>query len=285
MFNRKSIPLMIATVVGLAMVVAGWLTTDYLSNLLLQVGSALVLVVPLVALTLVAEQWVRRDSAEPSEAEPAPAPEPAHPPAGSDPDPVEPPEDGLPELLDAAVARAAVGRHGIRVPIPGSTRRLWLGGGSSDAELAVQELDGREVGHRVRFGGGPGTQDFASALRGLAADAGTELPDPSALEEELVRALRLAVDARTAAHVNDLGELLEVVNRQWALSADGMRGLDRYYFIPRDRLTEADPKWPTLVAGGRAWIDAALFEEAYRAARALYPNLPQQVATAPARSA
>lgn len=267
MFDRRFIWPAIVTFVGIVMLVVAGLTTDFISDLLLQIGSALAL----VAFTLLFEQWWRRrGAAEPPEPAPTPTTDPG---PTSDPSDADPLELGTDELLDDALARGSVGPCGVRIRIPNSTRRLWLGRGPTGVELAVQEMDGgSKLGQRTRVKDGSRAQDWSDVLRELASDTGTENPDASALEAALTRTLRLALDARTATHANYLGELIEVANQQWALCIDGLRCLDRYYFIPRERLLESASDWPTLMAA-RDWVDTGLFTEAFELAVALYPNL------------
>jgi hypothetical protein len=85
----------------------------------------------------------------------------------------------------------------------------------------------------------------------------------------LVAALRLAASARTGSREHDLGQLVEVVNEQWAISSDALFCLDRYYRVPAGQLVDGrlDVRRHVLA---KSWVKRDLFEEAFQTATALF---------------
>ncbi|TCO57949.1 hypothetical protein EV192_10511 [Actinocrispum wychmicini] len=222
----------LATAFGLVMVIWGWILqgAEYLPNLLLQVGSSLMLAVPLLALGRTTERRVRRTEQHladvrdrldnldeitserlvdrhrqrelllrAAEAEPT--------------------SERLQVLLREASFIGAVDPNGVRVRLPETAR--WLRFAEADRLVRITEerRDGTP-GDTVRWRGDDSVKAIATALRLRSREV-------ESAARELVRTLRMALSARTGDSGLRLGPVIEVSNKQWAISTDGLHCVQR----------------------------------------------------------
>ena len=78
--------------------------------------------------------------------------------------------------------------------------------------------------------------------------------------------LDVALASRMGDRPTDLGHIIEIPNKDWAVSEEGLYSLHRPYHIPLHRLIDSHENWPDHMRA-QSWADLASFEEAYRSAR------------------
>ena len=159
---------------------------------------------------------------------------------------------GVTELIHRARELGAITDRGVRVRLPGTTLRLrfpvpaHLGNGAPPLlDIGLEEEDGTlphdatspPVAIRgqlpVRWSAAQGAGEWAASiapeLQRLNRYPGDERFDPAGALARLVRLLRLAIEARTRPADGDaapLAPVIEIPNDEWAITADGLHGLD-----------------------------------------------------------
>jgi hypothetical protein len=299
-----------ATLTGVALVAAGWIIqgAEYVPGLLLQVGSSLVLLVPLLLLGRLLERRVRRteqhteaivsglddvqaqvnatarrldamsDITRERIRDERAADEATLRAAETDPT-----YERILTLLRRARDLQAISANGLRVAIRGSQRRVRLEPGEAletpqeppSLRLVIEEEDGRPL-RRVSWYRAEPTEEMtrrvARHVHDLSGDSGDTTFDASELLRQLLRSLRLAIETHNGTRPHDLGSLVEVVNEQWAVADEGVYALDSEYNIPRDRLLATGEDWVTFMSS-KPWVDRHRFQQAYRIALDLYRSV------------
>jgi hypothetical protein len=282
--DRSVLALGSVTIAGIALVASGWVIQGkaYVPGLLMQLGTAMMLLVPLALLGFMlenrmrqAEEEIRATAAQLDSltavtrqrlAEHQRQREELLDAAQRDPT-----QGTVLVLLKEAEEIGAVVPSGARVALPGSSLRLRFRPDGTDVVAQVEEAGGRVLGTVPWHA----TESAAAFARRVAQDLRTRdgYPgdrgfDPSAVLRELLKVIRIAIEARSGERPHDLGPLIELPNDQWAISSDGLFSLQRPYHIPAQRLIGSHENWPTYMRT-QAWVDAPAFEEAYLLARQL----------------
>lgn len=272
-----------ATVVGFAMIGYGWVIEGraYLPDLLLQLGSSLVLLVPLVLLGWLLEARMRR------------AEDQAHDIADglarmrSQVDDLgeatrslvlrertdwadtirrareNPGQELVTGLLRNAALLTAVSAEGVRVPVPGSDARVrFVPAPGSELPLIVERPDGGRL-TELRWRPDEPAEAVARAV--------SEVTQSHAPGRDVVMALldviEVGITATTGGH--PLGPLIELPNAQWAIASDGLHCRPRKYHIPADRLTDTAEDWRGHMLT-KDWVNEPEFLQAYDLAVSLY---------------
>jgi hypothetical protein len=282
--DRSFLALGSVTFVGIALVACGWVIEGraYVPGLLMQLGTAMMLLVPLALLGFMlesrmrqAEEQIRATAAQIDSltavtkqrlAEHQRQREELLGAAERDPT-----QEMVLVLLNEAAEMAAVAPSGARVLLPGSSLRVRFRPGGTDVIAQIEEADGRVLAP-VPWHSGETAPVFAkrlaSDLRTLDRYPGDSSFDPSAVLQHLLKVLRIGIEARSGERQHDLGPLIELPNDQWAISSDGLFSLQRPYHISAQRLTGSHENWPGYMRN-QAWVDLPAFEEAYLLARQL----------------
>ena len=297
--DRGVLLAVLATVAGIGMVAAGWIMSgsSYLPDVLLQVGSALVMLVPLVLLGWMIEVRLRRTeqratsiATELTEVrqtvariDDVGAATRARQEASRDyleralaAVSEQPIGRNVARLLDVAIGASVVAGAGVRVTIPGTELRLRLNLESGAADqgllLTIEHLDGtpiHEVGWPPDAAADTAAVDVADALVVHNLYPGDDRFDASALLRDVLETVRTGIIARTGPGARLLGPLIEIPGRQWAIASDGLYSLDRDYRIPAMRLWDSGEDWRGHMLS-KQWVDRDDFLETYQVARALY---------------
>jgi len=272
------------TLVGITLVTLGWVIQGraYVPGLLMQLGTSLMLLVPLALLGFVLENRMRRAEEQiratvaqldtltavtrQQLSEHRRQREELFDTAQRD------PAQGTIRLLLAEAAEIeAVVASGARVALPGTTLRLRFRPVGTDVVAQAEEADGTIRG-TVAWHEGESAAIFserlAGELRSMDRYPGDSSFDPSAVLHQLLKLVQLGIEARTGVRSHDLGPLIEVPNEQWAISSDGLFSLTRPYRIPAKRILESHEDWPRYMSN-QAWVNVPSFEEAYQLARQL----------------
>ncbi|MET7401005.1 hypothetical protein ABZS66_46750 [Dactylosporangium sp. NPDC005572] len=268
----------LTTIVGAGMITAAWALSgaSFLPDVLLQVGSSLVLVIPLVQIGWMIESRLRRaeqrtasmadqlagvreavsrldqvgtatralieSSRESWDALLAAVTE-------------APTQQNVARLVERATSAGLLAPSGLRVRFPGTELRLRYRL-DEDLVLTLERVDGSPV-HQLTWS--PGTapeviaRDLAETAVVLRLYPGDTEFDASALLGDLVAAVRHGVTARHGEHPFRLGALVEIPGRQWAIAEDGLYCLERDYRIPLAR-TGTGEDWRTHMLT-KSWVD------------------------------
>lgn len=297
--DRGVVLAVLATVAGIGMVASGWIMrgTTYLPDVLLQVGSALVMLVPLVLLGWMIEVRLRRTeqratsiATELTEVRQAVArlddvgaATRARLEASRDyferalaAVSERPTGRNVARLLDASIGASVVADAGVRVTIPGTELRLRLNieRGAADERLllTIEHSDGtpiHELGWPPDVPADTVAFEVADALAVHNLYPGDDRFDASALLRQVLETVRTGINARTGPEVRLLGPLIEIPGRQWAIASDGLYSLDRDYRIPATRLRGSGEDWRAHMLS-KQWVDRDDFLETYQVASALY---------------
>lgn len=186
-----------------------------------------------------------------------------------------------PALIDlskrAADARA-ISPGGVRTHVSGAT--LWVrlrteAGKEDDGAELSYDLEDRAGARLATVQWGEDETPAAVASR-LVTELITRSSGPdqhgydaSALNMQLIEAIRIGLAHRAGTADNQLGPLVELVNDQWAIATDGLYCLSQPYRIPVDRITGTSDDWRLYMAQ-KPWVDANKFSEAYKTAADLY---------------
>jgi hypothetical protein len=272
------------TVVGVTLVAVGWVIQGraYVPGLMMQLGTSMMLLVPLALLGFVlenrmrqAEQQIRATAAQLDAltavtrqqlSEHQRKREELLDAAERDPT-----QSMLRLLLGEAAEIGAIVSVGPRVPLPGSALRLRFRPDGTDVVAQVEEPDGTVLGFvpwHTKESADAFAKRLAGDLRALGRYPGDGAFDPSAMLQQLLKVLRLGIDARSGERGHDLGPLIEVPNEHWAISSEGLFSLQRPYHIPTDRIIGSHENWLRYM-GSQTWADMPAFEEAYSLARNL----------------
>lgn len=185
----------------------------------------------------------------------------------------EPTQTRIRQLLRYTSDIEAIPKSGLRVGL--RLLPVWLrfraGDSATDIAITVEDRAGRVIAD----GSWAPEQPERALLAEVARLTKQKVSVVRRREEtppvlnRLVAALRLAASARTGSRGHDLGQLVEVVNEQWAISSDALFCLDRYYRVPASQLVDArlDVRQHVLA---KPWVRRDLFEEAFQTATALF---------------
>jgi hypothetical protein len=251
-----------ATVAGAAMVVGGWVMqgTDYIPGFLLQIGSTLVLLVPITllerrltnteqnteelnrGLRRVGEQLNRTaqqvsELQRPSVEEGFTHREAALSDAESRRD-----QSSVLRALREARLIGAVSEHGVRVAPEGSRCCLRFrlpdddrhgGGDRSPVRVRLESEDGTEVSAWEEWKPGEPERRVCRRLDAAARAGGLDSERLSGLPVDgLITLLRLAAQARSGDG-RDLGAVVQLVTPDWVVSDEGLYARTLPYKIPR----------------------------------------------------
>src|SRR5262249_55638303 len=149
--------------------------------------------------------------------------------------------------------------------LPASPFRLRFRTDGTDILVQTEESDGTIIGCVPWHAGDP-AETFAERLAGLLRTLdrypGDASFDPSSMLQQLLKVIRIGIEARSGERADDLGSLIEMPNEHWAISSEGLFSLQRSYHISAERIVDAHEDWP-LYMRGQAWVDLPAFEEAY----------------------
>jgi hypothetical protein len=275
-----------ATAAGLAMIGWGWLLQgrDYLPDLLLQVGSSLVLLVPLVLLGWMLEARMRRTEDRAHDIASGLAEirsqvddlgeatrslirseradwEDAIEKARRAPD-----QETIAGLLRDAATLSVVASEGVRVGVPHTDLRLrFVPGPAAEVPLVLEEAGGTQVSELTWRPGEPFqvvARSVAEMLVARDAYPGDDDYDSGRLVMALLDVIEAGVAARTGRLPHPLGPLIELPNPQWAIASDGLHCRVRKYHIPAERLLDTAEDWRGHMLA-KSWVDRTSFLQAY----------------------
>jgi hypothetical protein len=282
--DRSFLLLGLVTFGGIALVAAGWILqgNSYVPGLLQQLGSSLMLLVPLALLGFTLEKRMRRTE-EQLRATAAQldtltavtrdrlAESRRHQDQVFDQARRAPSRSPILELLNDATRIGAIDDAGIRVRVPATTLRLRFRPSAADILVMVEEAEGAVLGQadwNADESAESFAQELAEVLRKLDRYPGDASYDPATIFQRLIEILRLGVQARVGEYPRDLEHLIEMPNDSWAICAGGLFSLQRHYHIPTYRITDGHVDWPRHMRS-LGWVDEAAFDEAYALARRL----------------
>jgi hypothetical protein len=282
--DRVFLVLGAVTVSGVALIAIGWIIQGkaYVPGLLQQLGSSLMLLVPLALLGFMLEGRLRRaeqqlrataeqlDSLTEVTRERLAA-------ASRQQDQMfdeakrAPNRDTIHALLAHAARIGAIDDGGVRVRVPETGLRVRFLARGDDIAGAVEDADGTALG-QVQWNSAETvdsfTRELAAVLRKLGKYPGDRNYDPGRIFQRLLETLQLGVRSAGGEHPRQLGHLIEVPNEHWAISAEGLYSLDQHYDIAAERITGAHVDWQRHMRT-LGWVDQAAFDEAYALARSL----------------
>lgn len=285
--DRAFLLLSVVTVSGVALVAGGWVMqgASYVPGLLQQLGSSLMLLVPLAVLGVMLEKRLERTEVQLrataaqldtlttvtrerlatfrrqqddrfDAAKRAPT------------------RDAVSAVLAEAEEMGAIASDGARVRLPGTELRLRFRARDGDVITAIEEADGTVL-LRFPWNSGQSAESFAWQLAGVLRGAdrypGDGSYDPTQILRQLLDTVQLGVQSRSGELPRDFGQLIEIPNQHWAISKEGLYSLRQYYHIPAQRITGSHIDWPRHMRS-LAWVDEAAFDEAYYLARRLLPQ-------------
>jgi hypothetical protein len=293
MKDRTVLVLVVATLGGVASVVCGWVLQgpDYLPSLLLQFGSSLVLVVPLVVLGRMLENRIRgtEESAIRISETLTDVKSQVHATAirldnlaeatrdrlrraenvrraslqETENDPSQP---NIKRLLTEAIDVGAIAPEGVRIKLPGGPLRLNFSvPDGNDLSLTVEERNGTPL---ATLGWPPSepvdamTARLVIRLKNLQKYPGDDVFDTSVILQRFIETLRIGlqgVDDEEGLHG---GLLIEMPNAQWAIAADGLYCVEQPYRIEIERLLNSQEDWRKYMLT-KDWVDVDQFLEAY----------------------
>lgn len=272
------------TVAGIALVAVGWVIqgSSYLPGLLMQLGTSMMLLVPLALLGLMLENRIRhaeeqlRSTAARLDTLTAVTRERIATSRRQRDDLFDaakqaPQQDMVRALLEDAAEVGAVDPLGVRVLVPGTSLRLRFRAQGDGIDVQVEELDGSPADHLTWREHEPAeafAQQVAATLRRLDRYPGDAGFDPTTMLRHLLDMVHRGVRARTGEDAEDLGHLIEIPNEQWAVSSEGLFALQQHYHIPARSIAGSHDDWPRHMRT-LAWVDQTAFEEAYQLARRL----------------
>ena len=309
--RRDAVILCAAAAVGAISVAGGWIIQGrgYMPSLLLQVGSSLVLVVPLLWLGRLMEARLRR-AEERSRAISASltdirarvdetatrlgelgalsrqdvAEQHTEDLRAADIAEEQFSRGNLLHLAERAISRHAIARDGVRVRVPGTECWLRLRADSPGAGEKTLKfiLEGRDGATAATIAWAEGetpsgvTARLAEALVACNAHPSEnahlseEASDISAMFRRLLNTIRTGLQHQEPG-AHRLGPLVEMPNDEWAIAEDGLYKLDRPYYIPFGRITNSNEDWDGYMAGITG-VDHDKFMDAYRTAIELIPH-------------
>jgi hypothetical protein len=282
--DRSVLVLGSVTLAGITLVVIGWAIQGqaYIPGLLMQLGTSMMLLVPLALLGFVLENRMRRAeeqiraTAAQIDALTAVTRQQLSEHRRQREDLLnaaqrDPTQGTVRVLLGEAAEIGAIVPSGVRVVLPGSLLRLRFRPDGADVIAQAEEPDGTILGSVPWHAGesvGLFAKRLAGGLRTLDRYPGDKSFDPSAVLQQLLKVIRLGIEARSGERGRDLGPLIEMPNEQWAISSDGLFSLQRPYHISAQRIVGSHENWPRYMRN-QAWVDVPAFEEAYLLARHL----------------
>lgn len=285
--DRSVLALGVVTIAGVTLVAAGWCIQGraYVPGLLMQLGTSLMLLVPLALLGFMLEDRIRRTeekvraAAEQLDALTAITRERLSEHRRQREDLLrgaqrEPTQAAIRGLLSDALEIGAVATSGGRVMIPGSSLRLRFRSDDADIVARTEEMDGTVL-EELRWRAGESAGTFAERLA-VRLTAMSQYPrdrsfDPTTVFQQLLKLLEVGVESRTGERPYDLGPLIEIPNEQWAISSEGLFSLQRPYHISAERIINSHEDWPRYMRS-QSWVDMQAFDQAYSLARKLLPS-------------
>ena len=282
--DRSVLALASVTLAGITLVAGGWVMQGqaYVPGLLMQLGTSMMLLVPLALLGFIlenrmrrAEEQIRATAAQLDTltavtrqrlAEHRQQREDLFTAANRNPT-----QERLRLLLGEAVEVGAITPAGARVQLPGHPIRVRFRPDGTDVVAQAEEPDGTALGLVPWHAGEPVTifaERLAGQLRAVDRYPGDSSFDPTAILQQLLKLVQLGIEARTGERARDLGPLIEIPNEQWAISSEGLFSLQRPYRIPAQRIIGSHEDWPRYMRT-QDWVQPAAFDEAYLLARQL----------------
>ncbi|MEV6825158.1 hypothetical protein [Amycolatopsis sp. NPDC051102] len=173
-----------------------------------------------------------------------------------------PTAERLEVLLRELTAINSIDAGGVRVRLPGTTRWLRFTTTGSDGGVRVvrEQRDGKPVV----------TVDWPDGGAIGVVARGLECPDAQfeAACRVLVDTLAAALSAEVGETELKLGRVIEVPNEQWVISSDGLRCTQRYVHISVDQLLDSHQDWRSHMLT-KPWVNHEMFKDAYRTASEL----------------
>lgn len=285
--ERSVLVLTSVTFAGIALVGIGWVMagSSYVPGLFMQLGTSMMLLVPLALLGLMLENRLRQTEQQLHSTDAKLERLTAVTREGLaasrrqrddmfDSARQAPQQDTVCALIEEAEEIGAIDPRGVRVLVPGTPLRLRFRQDGGTIRAQVEDPDGSVRGHF--------TWDKGDSLRvfshGLALQL-NELKihpsdpgyDPAAVLQQLLETLQLGVRSRTGEHSEDFGHLIEIPNEHWAISTEGLYSLNRHYHISAQSITSSHDDWPRHMRSF-GWVDMTAFEQAFQLARRLLEN-------------
>jgi hypothetical protein len=281
---------------GLAAVVAGGFQRGYAQSLLLELGAALLLAAPLVAMeraidskvskareeTAAVAQSVEdaqraiqetvtrldeitastRERLEDSAKRDA---------ATFDEFRQAPTSASMGALLRLCMSLRAISRCGVRMQVPDLWERvrLWM----SNEGAVMVTLEGLRGDEIITFEWTHADsavnvfQRIGEQLQAINHFPGSDAFDPTVMLRRLVDALAELVKTKRVGSSLDLSPVIELFGDQWAVTLEGLECTEVPYWIPRERLREPD-FFPHVMA--KVWVDKETLEDAWKVAIALH---------------
>jgi plasmid stabilization system protein ParE len=295
--DRHTVLPVAATLLGVVMVVAGWVIQgeEYIPGMLQQFGSALVMLMPLLFLGRLLEVRMRRteertrsistdlarirsdvsataakiDALNAMTREDIERLDKRREEMFADAERT-PAQDNVAQILSDAKIVGAIAAEGVRVRVPDSHTWLRFRAPASAADTAhlsvvLEHADARPFAHLSWHAGEPAetlAMRIASELtpiqQGLSEDG-------VSFARQLIRTVHTAVAARLGESPFDLGSVIELPNDQWAISTDGLHCTERLYHISVVRLLDQREDWPRHMRT-KDWVRQKQFAEAYELA-------------------
>lgn len=305
MKDRTVVVLVVVTLVGAASVAWGWVLQgkDYLPALLLEFGSSLVLVVPLVTLGHMLENRIRRTEESVTRISDTLAD------VKSQVDATavrldnlaeatrnrlqqaedvyrmslqeaenNPSQDNIKKILIETIDTEAIASEGVRVKLPNSALRVRFSildsnqDSGGDLSLTVEKRNGTPLAMLAWPPSEPAdeiTARLAIRLKSLQEDQGGDVFDASVVLQRLIETLRISLQRVYEEEEPFRGPLIEITNSQWAIATDGLYCIGRPYRIEVGRLLDSREDWGRYMIT-KDWVDAEQFLEAYDTALDLF---------------
>jgi hypothetical protein len=301
-------------IVGVGLLAGGWRTHGFFSDLLLNIGTALLLLAPLLSLQRLLEARVTRVEKETSASVANLSSEVADVKReiaettarldqlgeattnrlrkAQDQDArafqqfeEAPSATVLFALLERAKNLRAIAWDGVRVQVPGTWNRLRFRSNSDDEHLAphlsvqIEELDGRSLQEVLWEADQPADEFMLNVAEELQmlGEFRPDTFDATQIFANLLSTLRLAIECRTGVGpYSNIGDVIEIPNDQWIITTDGLYAPEASYFYPIGRVREPDASWHIKK---KKWVDPDKFEEAWDIIEAMQrrqarPQLP-----------
>lgn len=301
--RRELAILSAAAAVGAGLIAGGWIIQGrgYIPAVLLQVGSSLVLVVPLLFLGRLMEARLRRteertkaisanltaigarvdEAATRLDELDALSRQDSARQLAVDLQAVDNAEKQfsrsvLADLTERAISRRAIATGGVRTQVPGTEYWLRLRADTTGAggPALSCSLERRDATNAVTVTWAEGQASaaisarLAEELTARHAYTDQDAFNASAVFRELLNTIRTGLQHQ-APEARKLAPLIELPNNQWAITVDGLDSLGQQYHIPASRLTDTNEDWSSYMTG-LPWVDHDKFMEAYRTATELY---------------
>jgi hypothetical protein len=282
--ERSVLVLTSVTFAGIALVGIGWVMagSSYVPGLFMQLGTSMMLLVPLALLGLMLENRLRQTEQQLHSTDAKLERLTAVTREGLaasrrqrddlfDSARQAPQQDTVSALFENAEEIGAIDPRGVRVLVPGTELRLRFRHEGDAIRVQVEERDGAVRGH-FTWDKGDSPRAFSHGLilqlNELKTFPGDPDFDPAAVLRQLLETIQLGVRSRTGEHSEDFGHLIEIPNEHWVISAEGLYSRKRHYHIPAQSITSSHDDWPRHMQS-IGWVDTTAFNDAFQLARHL----------------